>query len=214
MSDKIFGNGRALDNGVLHLPRRRVERSNSEERMLEMELAVASHFRDQNEILRSNNRELKEQLQRLTNGVERLVGEMHGVRTGTKERAFARICGKDGSPDLPTVRGEAALWYTHTASTIGRELGFHSSQIGLLLGSKGLNWAGNGDYQEIGRATSISQSKFWHEEVPDLLRAILDENDPGKYRITSKVVLTIFRKWKDRRESSATVACEQDNIAH
>ena len=214
MTDKVFGVGRPLDGGVFHLPRRRVERSESEERMLEMELVVSGHFREQNELLRNNNKELKEQLQRLTNGVERLVEEMHGVRTGLKEKAFARICGKDGSPDLPTVRGEAALWYIHTAATIGGELGFHSSQIGLLLGSKGLNWAGNGDYQEIGRPTSVSQSKFWHEDVPGQLRAILNENDPGKYGITSKGLLTMFRKWNARHRNPALDVGEQDSRSH
>jgi hypothetical protein len=155
-------------------------------------------FLEQNKVLQQSNRELGEKIQRLTNGVERLVSEMHGVRTGRNDEAFARIGAVDATPDLPTVSGEAALFYIFTASQIGEQLGFHASQIGFLLGVKGLKWAGDGTFQEIGRATKPSQSKYWHREVPERLRRVLDEGRPEKYGITSKAILTMFRNWKAR----------------
>ena len=69
---------------------------------------------------------------------------MHGVRTGKADEAFARVGGEDAAPDLPTVSAEAAVIYTCTAGSIGRKLDFRASEIGTLLGAKGLRWAGNG----------------------------------------------------------------------
>ena len=112
------------------------KRTAEEQRMREYELKIAEHFRAQNEILHANNKEQGERIQRLTIGVERLVAEMHGVRTGTQEQAFARVGGMNCDPDLPTVGAEAALFYTHTAKQIGIELGFHSSQIGVKRPAK------------------------------------------------------------------------------
>ncbi|MBS7452572.1 hypothetical protein KHP60_09510 [Microvirga sp. 3-52] len=167
-----------------------------------VELTIADHFREQNEILRAHNQDQMEQIKRLTTGIERLVGEMHGLRTGKQEEAFARVAASDASADLPTVSAEAALIYVHTAKQIGEQLGFHPSQIGSLLGAKGLKWAGNGDYQEIGRTTSPSHPKFWHRDVPGKVRRILDESRPDRYGITDKSVLAIFRKWKERQASA------------
>lgn len=208
MTDKPTRGPGAEPGKVFHLPKARKPPSAKDE-LLE---TISSHFREQNEILRVHNQEqrdrireqgdrLKEQgerIQRLTNGVERLVAEMHGVRTGKKEEAFARVGGMGAAPDLPTISAEAALIYTQTSKQIGLELGFHASQIGLLLSAKGLRWAGDGDYQEIGRSTSPSHSKFWHREVPERLRRVLDENRPEKYGITDKSVLAVFRRWKER----------------
>ncbi|MGA0607974.1 hypothetical protein ACO2Q0_18445 [Phenylobacterium sp. VNQ135] len=182
---------------VFHLPAERRPRS-IEERVRQVESSIQNHFREQNDILREANEAMASRLERLTNGIETLVAEMHGVRTGKKEEAFARVAGLDCKPDLPTVSAEAALVYTLTASQIGEELGFHASQIGLLLGAKGLGWAGNGDYQEIGRTTKASAPKFWHFEVPRRLRAVLDQNQPELFNIKSKPVLAVFRKWAER----------------
>jgi hypothetical protein len=117
---------------IRHLPRHSIP---SEAELLErkMELSISAHFREQNELLRKNNTELTDRIQRLTNGVESLVLEMNGVRTGKKEEAFARVANVDSSPDLPSVSAEAALIYIFTAKQIGEKLGFHCSQIGLLL---------------------------------------------------------------------------------
>jgi hypothetical protein len=167
-----------------------------------MELTIAAHFREQNEILRSHNQEQNERIQRLTNGIECLVAEMQGVRTGQREEAFARVGGVDTDPDLPTVSAESALFYIYTAKQIGEQLGLHSSQVGSLLGPRGLRWAGNGDHQEIGRTTNPNHSKFWHREVPARLIRVLNENKPERFGITNKAVLTIFRKWKERQEST------------
>ncbi|WP_437871021.1 hypothetical protein ACSD7O_17470 [Methylorubrum extorquens] len=205
---------------VTHLPRARKAPTREETFLREMELAIASQFREQNDLLRESNREqaarireqgerlqdqgerLKEQgemVRRLTRGVELLVGELQGVRTGQREEAFARVGDSGCSPDLPTVSAEAALVYTHTARTIGDELGFGATQVGILLGAKGLRWAGNGDFQEMGRPTGPGQSKFWHRDVPARLRAILDENNPGKYGIVNGTCLSVFRRWQARK---------------
>lgn len=165
----------------------------------DVELKIAGHFREQNEILHSNNAQLRDQLQRLTNGVERLVTEMHGVRTGEKDEAFARVAGIDASPDLPTVSAEAALLYTETSKSIGAALGFHASQIGQLLGPAGLGWVGKSEFQELGRKCSQNQTKFWHREVPSRLRVILDANQPHELGVTSPGALSIFRRWQLRK---------------
>lgn len=182
---------------LIHLVGQRARRSFQDEVAHEVELSIAGHFREQASLLREINESLSDRVQRLTTGVERLVEEMHGVRTGTREEAFARVAASDACPDLPTVSAEAALIYTLTSDAIGRELGFHSSQIGLLLSHRGLSWAGNGDYQEIGRNTKKSKTKFWHRDVPAHLRRILDESSPEKRGISDKAVLAIFRKWKE-----------------
>ena len=184
---------------ISHLPSIGASKLPRSQALQEMELSISEHFRKQNEMLMNNNCKLNEQLKRLTNGVECLAKEMHGFRTGKSEEAFARVAGVDASPDLPTVSAEAALIYTLTAAQIGAELGFHSSQIGLLLSPKGLGWAGNGDYQEIGRTINPSHSKFWRREVPARLCVVLDEGRPEKLNIKAKAVLTIFRKWGERR---------------
>ncbi|CAN5271844.1 hypothetical protein BH10PSE8_BH10PSE8_01400 [soil metagenome] len=191
------------------------KRSAAEELFHEQELKIADQFRCQNELLQANGREqnerLKEQsdqlreqgerINRLTNGVERLVAEMHGVRTGKQTEAFARVGGPNCSPDLPTVSGEAAFYYTFTATKIGDELGFHSSQIGALLGPRGLNWAGNGDYQEIGRDEGAGAKKYWHREVPKRLQEILDEGTPEKYGIVNTSIQAIFKRWTARKNA-------------
>lgn len=196
-----------------HLPRERKPLTEREELLRDVGLTIASQFREQNDMLRAEHREqaarIKEQgerlleqgdmIRRLTKGVEQLVGEMHGVRTGRAEEAFARVGGADASPDLPTVAAEASLIYTCTAKSIGLELGFQASQIGALLGAKGLRWVGNGAYQEMGRAVGPNHTKFWHNSVPGRLRRILDDNRPDRLGITDKAVLAVFRTWRERR---------------
>ncbi len=189
MKDKPAGPPKVAQDNLFHLPKERGVKSSKERMLREMELSLASHFREQNELLQANNRELSDKLQLLTNSVERLVHEMDGVRTGRSEEAFAESVAASATPDLPTVSAEAALFYIYTAGQIGGQLGFHCSQIGLLLGPKGLKWAGEGTYQEIGRTTNPSHSKFWHKEVPERLRRILNEGDPEKYEIKTKAVL-------------------------
>lgn len=104
---------------VIHLPSERRPQT-IEERVSQVESSIAAHFREQNELLRQTNDEMSARLERLTNGIETLVTEMHGVRTGKKEEAFARVAGLDCKPDLPTVSAEAALVYTLSASQICR----------------------------------------------------------------------------------------------
>ena len=72
--------------GVIHLPKRRTPKSIREQVAQEVEMSIAGHFRDQNDLLREMNATLSEKVQRLTNGIERLVDEMHGVRTGKKKK--------------------------------------------------------------------------------------------------------------------------------
>jgi hypothetical protein len=188
---------------VIHLSKRRTPRSLREPVVHEVELSIAGHFREQNELLRSMNATLSEKVQRLTNGIERLVDEMHGVRTGKKEEAFARVGPSDGPADLPTVCAEAALVYTLTSSEIGEKLGFRASQIGLLLSARGLKWTGNSDYQEVTRHKKSTQTKFWHRDLTDRLRHVLDEGNPSKYGITDKGALAVFRRWKERKAGLA-----------
>lgn len=198
---------------IHHLPLGRKILTEREELLREVETTIAAQFRAQNDSLRAERREQaarvreqgerlieqNEMIRRLMRGVDRLVEELHGVRTGKAEEAFARVGGAGASPDLPSVSAEAALIYTCTSKSIGAELGFQASQIGALLGPGGLRWAGNGDFQEIGRAVGPNHTKFWHRDVPARLRRILDENDPTRHRITNGAVLAIFRKWRERK---------------
>lgn len=76
---------------------------------------------------------------------------------------------------------------------------------------RGLGWAGNGDYQEIGRQVGPGATKFWHRSVLGRLCKILDENQPDKYGIRDKTVLSIFRKWEHRKAEEAFLA--NDTVA-
>lgn len=192
----------ATDGTIIHLPKRREPKSATTKVAEEIGLVMAGHFREQNELLRDMNKALSDKVQRLTTGVERLVEEMHGVRTGKKAEAFARIGGADADPDLPTVSGEAALFYTLTAKDIGNQLGFSASQIGTLLSARGLGWAGNGDYQEIGRHKK-GMTKFWHRDLLAKLRLVLDQGQPDAFGIKDKAVLAIFRAWETRKQEQA-----------
>ena len=78
------------------------------------------------------------------------------------------------------------------------------AQVGLLLSAKGLNWVGNGDYQEIGRHRK-TLPKFWHRDITAKLRLVLDANAPTDWGITNKAVLAIFRKWADRARTEEPV---------
>jgi hypothetical protein len=136
MIDKPADSGK-----IVHLPKRRTAKSAREEAALDIEMALAGHFREQNQLLKdlnagllSSNRDMSDKVQRLTVGIERLIAEMNGVRTGAKDEAFARVGSSDAAPDLPTVSAEAALIYTCTSEEIGKALGFNASQIGVLLG--------------------------------------------------------------------------------
>lgn len=209
-------NKQIRENGrVIHLPKPRKEKLVSEQ-LAELGATMSAHFREQNELFRQSNAELKDQVKRLLTGIDTLMSEVNGVRTGKKEEAFARIGAAGEGVDLPTVSGEAALFYTQTAGDIAEALGgFNASQIGLLLSARGLGWVGNGDYQEIGRNKKPHQTKFWHRDVPDRLRKILDAGKPEQYGIKQKSVLTIFRKWQERCTAEEMLhAITTDSTAH
>lgn len=197
---------------LVHLPKRRIKISKREKMVREFEFLIAEHFRRQNEQQVAMNKDLSDQVQRLTIGISRLVDEMQGVRTGKKEEAFARVGATDASPDLPTVSAEAALIYTQTAGEIGKILNFHATQIGLFLGSRGLGWAGNGDYQEPGRHKKDTQTKWWHHDVPVRLRKILDQGCPERIGISDKAVLAIFREWQARKEDERLLTESMANV--
>lgn len=207
---------------LVHLPKRRARKGLGEEMAQDLEMVIAGHFQEQNKLLREmnaglqgSNRDLSEKVQRLTVGIERLVGEMHGVRTGTKDEAFARVGSSEAAPDLPTVAAEAAVIYTLTSGEIGADLGgFTASQIGLLLSPRGLGWAGNSAYQELARHKKPSQTKFWHHEVPARLRQILNDGAPEKWGIVNKAVLAIFRIWKAKREQEIVGICDVKEPTH
>ena len=214
---------------VIHLPKDPHPPGERRRDLREVERDIVSHFREQNEMLLAHREEQRERIreqgeslrqhgemvERLTRGVERLVEEMHGVRTGRKEEAFARIGGMDASSDLPTVSSDSAVHYIHTAGSIGLELGFRASEIGTLLGARGLGWAGDGDYQETGRKVGPGATKFWHLSVPERLRRILDENKPERYGISDKAILSMFRKWRHRRAEEAFLAgTASGGVAH
>lgn len=135
-SSDLFG----TSANIVHLPpprrrRRRLGLADADQDDL------LGHFREQCEKQAEQNRSLMASLEamhakvdRLTNGMERLIHEMHGVRTGRREEAFARVGGPNCPVDLPTVRPDPALIYSQTAADVGNALGFRPSEIGLLLG--------------------------------------------------------------------------------
>lgn len=74
---------------------------------------------------------------------------------------------------------------------------------------------GNGVHQEIGRNKKPHQTKFWHRDVPDRLRKILDAGKPEQYGIKEKAVLTIFRKWQECRAAEEMPhVTTNDSTAH
>jgi hypothetical protein len=138
-------------------------------------------------------------IDRLTNGIDRLVSEMHGIRTGEKDEAFARVGGFGCTADLPSVKPDAALIYSLTATAIGLQLGFRASEVGVLLGKRGLGWADNADYQEVTRRTRPSSQRYWIGDMVARLTKVLDANDPGALGIQHKAVIAVFRKWRELR---------------
>ena len=192
------------EGNLHHLTGRRKPRTSMEEIREAVDLSVASHFREQNEILREMNGELKnanirliEKIQQLATGVQRLVSEMDGVRNGGKEEAFARVAAMDTCADLPTIQADVANIYCLTSAKIGVMLGFGHNQIGHLLGPSGLRWAGNGDYQEMSRWEE-GHPRYWHADVPNRLREILTKTTPADHGIKSRMVIAVFRQWKAR----------------
>lgn len=183
---------------VVHLPVRRGARAEREEALRTVELSIAAHFREQNELLRELNKSLSEKVQRLTLSVERLVAEMNGVRTGDREDAFARVAAADACADLATVKADVANLYPYTSSKIAKMLGFSANQIGQLLGPKGLGWAGNGDYQEMTRWQE-GHPRYWHADVPERLRRILSDTSPEDHGIKNRAVVSMFQRWKATR---------------
>jgi hypothetical protein len=191
---------------IHHLTPHRKPRAQRLTHQQDLTSPILSHFREQHESLLEQNRRLIEsheamhaKIDRLTNGIDRLVQEMHGIRTGAKDEAFARVAGFGCPADLPTVRPEAALIYTLTAAEIGAQLGFRASEIGALLGQRGLKWADNSDFQEITRRKRDSQTRYWVADMPRRLSQILDTNNPSHFAIQEKAVLAIFRKWARRK---------------
>ena len=185
-------------SNVILMPRRKTP-SRNEAIVEELDLRLAGYFREQAESFQKMNADLNAQVKRIMFGLERLLGEVEGVRTGQKEEAFARVTGSDGLPDLPTVSADAALVYTLTSAKIGVILGFTATEIGALLGPKGLGWADNGDYQEVGRWQK-GHTKYWHADVPGKLRKILTEHEPGDLGVTNRVAISMFARWKQRSE--------------
>ncbi len=189
---------------VHHLPASRTPRTQAEEIRETVDLVISAHFREQNELLRQMNQNLtdmnkglSERVQVLTTGVQRLVGEMDGVRSGNKDQAFARVASNDACADLPTVKADVANLYPFTSAKIGVRLGFGHNQIGLLLGPSGLNWAGNGDYQETTRWQE-GHPRYWHADVPGRLSEILTKTAPSDHGIKNRTVVSMFRQWKQR----------------
>ena len=205
MSEKSSDLFEATPN-IVHLPAQRKTRMGRRVPDDGMEFRIVAHYRDQSEKLAEQNRLLMEsqkiipdKVDRLTKGLDRLVNEMHGIRTGKREEAFARVGDSGCALDLPTVRPDAALTYSMTATEIGEELGFKPSEIGLLLSRRGLRWADNPDYQETTRRKRASQQRFWIAGMPARLAKILDQNQPKQHGITEKAVLAMFRKWHCRK---------------
>ncbi|MGF7210809.1 hypothetical protein GGE65_005421 [Skermanella aerolata] len=182
------------DDKIVHLADHREQPigSTTEEFQRVVELVVAKQFQEQNEIIRTQNAALKgvndqliHQVSRLTNGIERLLGEIDAVRTGRQDQAFARIARHDEIADLPTMEAEVALHYPLTSGEVGQVLGFAPAQIGHLLGVNGLRWAENGDYQEMSR-WKRGRMRYWHKDVPDKLKELLATKTPDDFKISNK----------------------------
>lgn len=195
---------------IVHMAPFRERRPRNADLPKSLELSLVNNFREQNEMLSEQNRTLKysvrdmhSRLDRLTNGLDRLVGEMHGIRTGKRDEAFARVAETGAAADLPTVRPDATLIYGVTATDIGDQLGFRPSEIGLLLSARGLGWADNPDYQEITRRKRATSQRFWVNDMALRLSKVLDENEPDRRGVRDKATLAIFRKWKERKLAAA-----------
>jgi hypothetical protein len=192
------------DGNIHHLPGRRKPRSSADEIREIIDLSLTAHFREQNDILREmngrlteTNGKLIEKVQQLAIGVQRLVNEMDGVRSGDKDEAFARVAATDACADLPTIQADVANIYSLTSTKIGATLGFGHHQIGHLLGPTGLKWAGDGDYQETTRWEE-GHPRYWHTDVPNKLREILTKTTPADHNIKNRMVIAMFKQWKDR----------------
>ncbi|MBI1208896.1 MAG: hypothetical protein GC191_16620 [Azospirillum sp.] len=133
------------DPKISHIANRLKERRESDspdqaliERVADaVDMRLAKHFQSQNELLMAS--------------IGRLIEELDGVRSGAAEHAFDKIASSDCPADISTVRVDPALIYKFTAEEIGKTLGLTATQVGTLLGSRGLNWADDPVYQEVDR---------------------------------------------------------------
>ncbi len=107
--------------------------------------------------------------------------------------------------DLPTMEVDAAIIYKYTADEIGTELGLTGSQVGTLLGPRGLAWAGNPAYQEVDRYKKGRQ-KFWHYSVPEKLRNVLSAPSGDQIANTDPRIRAIVRKWRKSQGLAEVVA--------
>jgi hypothetical protein len=180
------------DTNLHHLQPRRTATDPDEQliqRITEsVDLSISRHFQEQNDLLRKQN-------DLLQNSVQRLIQEVDGVRSGRAEEAFAKVAAVNSNADLPTIEADVCLLYPHTATEIGQIIGLSSHEVGTLLGSHGLNWAGDPTYQEMVRHKDGRQ-KFWHHTVPERLKAMLIAPPNDKISTANRRVRAIVRKFR------------------
>lgn len=191
---------------VIQLSERRgqLDQATHDEIVNSLNQLLAEHYRSQKVLLEakvgellSANAALSAKVDRLMAGTSRLLEEMNGVRTGTKDEAFAKVIGDDGGADLPKIQADQAIFYPYTSEDIGSVLGFSATEIGQLLGQMGLRWAGNGEYQEMSR-WKIGRTRFWHRDVPERLKIILSEKTADELGIQNSVVRSMFERYQAR----------------
>lgn len=206
------------DGKVAHIAdfRPKAEADPVEEVLRAVDLRLAKHFQQQNEVilgrneiivaqnnrLETLNQQLSDKVSRLLTGMEALLGEVDAVRTGKSDEAFARVARHDEEADLPTIEADAAILYPYTSGEIGAVLGFGATQIGLLLGAQGLKWAGDSAYQEIGRWKDGRQ-RYWHKDLPERLTRMLLEHEPDEFGIANKSIRSMFVQFRARHGAVA-----------
>lgn len=185
----------SADDGVVHLADHR-PKPTQEEDLSDWKVA-ATHMMAQNRELLAKISSQEGKIDRLLRGVEMLTSAMHDFRTGKTDGAYARVARHDEDPDLLRAKADFALEYPYTAAEIGEALKLNGSQVGLLLGDKGLKWAGNPDYQEMARY-KVGRQRFWHKDIVVKLRDILWSREPDELGIVRKEIRAIFAAYKTR----------------
>lgn len=182
---------------ISHLPQREMS-SDPEEALADriaekLDMRLAKHFQEQNKQLHT--------------AIERLLGEVDGVRNGTKEDAFARVAPANigAECNLPSIQTDVALHYPHTGESIGSLLGLTPAEVGTLLGHKGLNWADDPDYQEMTRFR-LGRTRFWHMSVPEKLKAALENPSQEQIFGAHKRIKAIVRKYRRNNNLAEVVA--------
>jgi hypothetical protein len=127
--------------------------------------------------------ELKNVVQRLETGIERLSSSLEAYVSGEQDVAVASLVDgeRDDVPSIQRIKAEAAAVYTLSATDIAKHFGLTWGQVGQLLNQYGLNWAATKTDLWSKALFEKTHRRLWHPRVLALLTEVVgDEHHPDR----------------------------------